>query len=95
MLDEREKLLEELKSITSLDISSYLISMDGSAHQNVEPSDIIAGYLSEAQRTAAKIVTSVADQEEILRNILVANENFVKARKNDPITLQTDKMVSR
>ena len=88
-------MLEELKTITSLDISNYLISMDGSAeHQNLEPSDIIAGYLSEAQRTAARIVTSVADQEEILRNILMANENFVKARKNDRITLQSDRMVS-
>ena len=32
-------------------------------------------------------------QDDLLKEILIGNENFIKARKSDPITVKRDTMV--
>lgn len=91
--DEREDLLAKLKAAASVDISVHVISTTRSSETYLEPADVITAYLEEAQGIANMLKRSVERQEEILKTILLANDNFIKARKSDPITLQRDNMV--
>lgn len=91
--DEREELLVKLKAATSVDISDYVISTTRSSQSNPEPADVINEYLEEVEDISTKLTRSVQQQDDILKDILLANDNFIKARKSDPITLQRDKMV--
>jgi ALIX V-shaped domain binding to HIV len=92
-LDEREELLVKLKAATSVDLSDYVISTTRASAKQCEPADVISEYIEVVEDISSKLMQSVQRQEEVLKDILVANDNFIKARKSDPITLQRDKMV--
>jgi ALIX V-shaped domain binding to HIV len=92
-LDEREELLVKLKAATSVDLSDYVISTTRASAKQCEPADVISEYIEVVEDMSSKLMQSVQRQEEVLKDILVANDNFIKARKSDPITLQRDKMV--
>ena len=82
-----------MKAATSVDISDYVISTTRSSQSNPEPADVINEHLEEVEDISTKLTRSVQQQDDILKDILLANDNFIKARKSDPITLQRDKMV--
>jgi hypothetical protein len=83
----------KLKAATSVDLSDYVISTTRASAKQCEPADVIAEYIEEVEDISSKLMQSVQRQEDVLKEILVANDNFIKARKSDPITLQRDKMV--
>jgi hypothetical protein len=83
----------KLKAATSVDMSDYVISTTRSSAKQCEPADVIAEYIEVVEDISSKLMQSVQRQAEVLKDILLANDNFIKARKSDPITLQRDKMV--
>ena len=92
--DDREALLKELTEYTSADLSdsSTLVKPNDKKH-NQEPADIISQHLAAAQDVGDRITSSVISQDDLLKEILIGNENFVRARKSDPVTVQRDAMV--
>lgn len=95
-LDDREALLVELTGFTSADISDFatLIKGNNSINKsNQDPAEIISQHLSAAQDIGDRLTSSVMAQDDLLKEILIGNENFIKARKSDPITVKRDTMV--
>lgn len=92
--DDREALVKELTEYTSADISDFSTLVKASdKKQNQDPADIISQHLAAAQDVGDRITSSVISQDDLLKEILVGNENFVRARKSDPVTVQRDAMV--
>ena len=60
---------------------------------NQDPAEIISQHLSAAQDIGDRLTSSVMAQDDLLKEILIGNENFIKARKSDPITVKRDTMV--
>ena len=94
-LDDREALLRELNALTSADISDFttLIKESNGTRQNQDPADIILQHTLAAQDVGDKLTSSVIAQQDLLKEILIGNENFVRARKSDPVTVKRDAMV--
>ena len=92
--DDREALLKELAAYTSADISDFSTLVKPiDKKQNQDPTDIISQHLAAAQDVGDRITSSVMSQDDLLKEILIGNENFVRARKSDPVTVQRDAMV--
>jgi hypothetical protein len=92
--DDRGALLKELIEYTSADISDFSTLVKPSdKKQNQDPADIISQHLAAAQDVGDRITSSVISQDDLLKEILAGNENFVRARKSDPVTVQRDAMV--
>ena len=87
-------MLRELTGLTSADINDFttLIKENNSNH-NQEPADVITLHLSSAQDIGDKLTSSVIAQDELLKEILIGNDNFISARKSDPVTVKRDAMV--
>jgi hypothetical protein len=86
--------VKELTEYTSADINDFSTLVKASdKKQNQDPADIISQHLAAAQDVGDRITSSVISQDDLLKEILTGNENFVRARKSDPVTVQRDAMV--
>mmetsp|Transcript_4390 Transcript_4390/g.4529 ORF Transcript_4390/g.4529 Transcript_4390/m.4529 type:complete len:923 (-) Transcript_4390:423-3191(-) len=89
LIDDREQLLNALKAFVSRDV---LDSLSG----HVEEGDyvnVVTSHFDEAKDIALKVDHGIQKQIEVLKIILIANDNFDKARETDPLVLERDEVI--